>query len=147
MLDEWRAGQSFASVVSGDGDDDGMPDSWEQSHALNPLAAADAALDADSDGQTNLAEYRAGTDPRDPLSRFAITEIAVTPGSVSLTWSSVPGRRYHLQWTDDLINWTTFTDGGAAMVVEAAPGDRTTFYLMGEPAIERRCYRIEALPP
>ena len=147
VLDEWRAGQSFASVVSGDGDDDGMPDPWEQAHALDPLTAADAAFDADADGQTNLTEYRAGTDPRDPLSRFAITEITVAPGSVSLTWSSVPGRRYHLQWSDDFANWTTLTDGGDETVIEAAPGDSTTFSLMGEPAIERRCYRIEALPP
>ena len=55
--------QLLAPRRIGDGDDDGMSDPWEQAHALDPLTAADAAFDADSDGQTNVTEYRAGTDP------------------------------------------------------------------------------------
>jgi hypothetical protein len=51
-----------------DRDADGMPDWWEERYGLNP-DANDAAGDADGDGSTNLEEYRAGTDPRDPRSR------------------------------------------------------------------------------
>jgi hypothetical protein len=46
-----------------DSDEDGMPDSWEQTYGLNPSNPADAAQDADGDGVTNLDEFRAGTDP------------------------------------------------------------------------------------
>jgi chitinase len=46
-----------------DDDGDGMPDAWELQYGFNPLAGADAALDADSDGMTNLQEYQNGTDP------------------------------------------------------------------------------------
>ncbi|MEO5713383.1 MAG: DUF1800 family protein [Luteolibacter sp.] len=48
-----------------DSDNDGMPDAWETAHTFNPNNAADALLDADSDGLTNLKEYLIGTDPRD----------------------------------------------------------------------------------
>lgn len=48
-----------------DSDGDQMPDGWEVANGLNPLSAADAALDEDSDGLTNLQEYQNGTDPDD----------------------------------------------------------------------------------
>ncbi len=50
-----------------DSDDDGLPDDWEARFplALNPRNAADAALDYDGDGFTNLQEYHAATDPQD----------------------------------------------------------------------------------
>lgn len=46
-------------------DPDGIDDYYELRHAafLNPLNSADAAQDYDDDGYSNLAEYRAGTDP------------------------------------------------------------------------------------
>ena len=46
-----------------DDDNDGMPDTWEQQFGLDPLSAADAALDPDEDGRDNLTEFIDGTDP------------------------------------------------------------------------------------
>jgi hypothetical protein len=40
-----------------DTDQDGMPDSWETAHGLNPSSAADCNGDFDNDGYTNLEEY------------------------------------------------------------------------------------------
>ncbi|KAA2241337.1 polysaccharide lyase [Chitinophaga agrisoli] len=40
-----------------DADNDGMPDSWEKQHHLNPNDAADAVADRDKDGYTNIEEF------------------------------------------------------------------------------------------
>jgi hypothetical protein len=40
-----------------DSDNDGIPDEWETKHGLNPKNAADATLDRDKDGYTNIEEY------------------------------------------------------------------------------------------
>jgi hypothetical protein len=51
-----------------DDDNDTLPDAYELANNLNPFNAADAALDADSDGLTNLEEFQGGSDPQDPNS-------------------------------------------------------------------------------
>jgi len=56
-------GDGIVNIIDTDDDNDGMPDIWETANSLNPLSAADAVLDADSDNLTNLQEYTAGTDP------------------------------------------------------------------------------------
>ncbi|MGI9308276.1 MAG: hypothetical protein ACR2P6_03370, partial [Gammaproteobacteria bacterium] len=51
-----------------DSDEDGMPDTWEIAHGLNPLDAADALLDPDADLLNNLGEFQHNTDPNNPHS-------------------------------------------------------------------------------
>jgi hypothetical protein len=43
-----------------DTDNDGMPNEWEQKHALDPNNVGDGTSDADEDGYTNLEEYLNG---------------------------------------------------------------------------------------
>jgi PKD repeat protein len=45
-----------------DGDEDGMPDEWEEKYGLD-TSRNDAAEDCDQDGLTNEEEYELGTDP------------------------------------------------------------------------------------
>jgi hypothetical protein len=40
-----------------DADNDGMPDAWEKKVGLNAKSSADAGLDRDKDGYTNIEEY------------------------------------------------------------------------------------------
>ncbi|MCL4299125.1 MAG: hypothetical protein KJ077_25540 [Anaerolineae bacterium] len=48
-----------------DSDHDGMPDGWEVSNLLDPLAN-DAGSDPDGDGLTNMTEYQEGSDLHQP---------------------------------------------------------------------------------
>lgn len=61
-------GDGQGDACDSDDDNDGMPDSFETSNEFDPLDPSDANQDADGDGFTNLQEFRAGTDPHDPLS-------------------------------------------------------------------------------
>lgn len=51
-----------------DVDNDGMPDAWESKYGFNPLDPSDANQDADGDLFTNVEEYEAKTNPKDPES-------------------------------------------------------------------------------
>jgi len=68
MIDSQTEVGGWPELKSGvpptDTDQDGLPDEWETAHGLNPTDPADAALDADKDGYTNLEEYLNHTDPR-----------------------------------------------------------------------------------
>jgi hypothetical protein len=89
-------GDRIGNNADPDDDNDGMPDAWETSNGLNPLFA-NGSYDADGDGQSNLAEYEAGTAPGNPASRFEFESItSASPGVMRLTWRGVPGRTYSL---------------------------------------------------
>jgi hypothetical protein len=64
----------------------------------------DAGGDADSDGLTNLHEYQLGTNPRSGTSFFQarLSLPAAQPGTCDLTWNSVVGKTYVIEWSPDL---------------------------------------------
>jgi hypothetical protein len=85
---EWRAlvATPSASRPAGfDTDQDGMPDTWEAEHGLDPNVP-DNNGDFDADGYTNLEEY--------------INEIAAWPAAGPIVFSGRAGRRYA-----DIGNW------------------------------------------
>ena len=92
----------------------GLPDCWER--AFFGQTGQDANDDPDADGLANLAEYKAGTDPLDPTSRFAFINIQSLPeGGALIQWSSVTKHYYSIQRSGNLtLGFTNLVIGIAA---------------------------------
>ncbi len=92
----------FASAGPVDTDSDGMDDAYETANGLNPNSAADKFLDLDNDGQSNYAEFLAGTAANNPASKLEFTVLNLGGSNISVTWSSVPGKSYFIQASENL---------------------------------------------
>jgi hypothetical protein len=90
-----------------DSDMDGLPDGWERSYFGD--LSHNGSADSDFDGQSDLAEFLCGTDPKNAQSVFAGTGIGtLEDGEIVLQWASQPGKRYRIQSKDslDADEWT-----------------------------------------
>jgi hypothetical protein len=130
-----------------DADGDGIPNGYEQSHGLDPLNPADAALDSDGDGMSNLQEYLAGTDPTNSASSFRITSVVRTNNDLRITWMMGSGRTNALQRTagaSGSYSTNGFTD---IFIVTNTVGTTTNYLDVGgatnKPA---RFYRVRLVP-
>ena len=127
-----------------DRDQDGVDDAWETLYGLDPASSADALLDFDHDGMSNLAEYLAGTNPRDPASAFQLDISVPGEGGPSVTFTAQPGRAYRVQYSDALItgSWSTLSD--------LSPGQAVRNVSLHDDAPENlraaRFYRVILLP-
>ena len=121
-----------------------MPNDWERTYSLNPDDPADAKLDSDGDGLTNLQEYLSGTNPRDASSHLKFDSVTVSAGTVTLRLTAVANRSYTIQYRDDLAagDWQKLTNvlAGAATHAADVPdpaggGARERFYRLVTPEI------------
>ena len=107
--------------VSTDTDADGMADGWETANGL-VVGVDDSTLDNDGDGEDNLSEFHAGTDPQDAASLLQILKVnADGTGNYEVGFSSVAGRLYRLQVSGDLENWSDVA-GAEALAVGPLTG-------------------------
>ena len=74
--------------------------------------------DTDGDGQTDADETSAGTNPQDPQSNFRVLGVSPSASGLEVSWSSVAGKRYILEYSASLPanTWQTITttDSGGA---------------------------------
>lgn len=128
-----------APIVAGDSDHDGLPDDWERTYNLNPNSAADAELDADSDGLSNLQEYRAGTNPRDASSTLSLNA-SLSGGTAVIRFIAMPGRSYGVYYRDALTqgSWQLLKD-----VTATGGSDYREAIDTISPTIGQRYYRVQ----
>ncbi len=124
-----------------DTDGDGMDDTWEV-HFFGGLIRT-GEDDRDGDGQSDLAEFLARTDPADGRSVLRAGKPVRTGdgSSLALSWQSVPGVRYLVETSTSLGpgTWTPVT----TLRADAAE----TSAVVGLDASPRRFFRIRVQSP
>lgn len=123
-----------------DTDRDQLPDVWELSVWGDLHACNDPYADPDADGQSNRAEYLAGTNPRSGESRVQLRATKLAAAEVKLHWMANTEQRYRVFTSTDLCNWylvgtPVVGDGTEASVTVPAAGPG-----------QSRFYRLQALP-
>ena len=117
--------------------------------ATNAAGAANA--DPDGDGQNNLAEFLAGTDPTNSASCFCITSVRTATGDVVVAWATGMGRTNLVQSSIGLPDGsypTNFADASPWIILPTGSGDMTTNYLDHGAATNApaRYYRVRLVP-
>jgi hypothetical protein len=137
-------------VAPPDTNGNALPDAWETIYGVS-----DPDADDDGDGMSNLAEYRANTNPTNAASALRLRSVSRAPnGHVTLSWDAVGGTRYRVQFRDSDATGA-FTDvlRPLAAELDAAPwGAPSTqqfvddFTLTGGDAAPARFYRVRVVP-
>ena len=97
---------NLAKIVDTDGN--GLPDWWEQQY-FGQLTGTDPNADPDHDGEDNLAEFLAGTNPTNALSVFKLNNPSATQPRYTIQWQSVTNHYYNvLRYTNLLTGPGTF---------------------------------------
>jgi len=133
-------------ILPGPLDVNGLPIPWELANfgmtGVNPNA------DPDHDGQSNLQEYLAGTNPNNGSDYLHITSQAFGPEgtTATITWASVLTRCYYIKETTSLDPVAIWSDSGLGIIVPAGSSTVKSFVDLGGSA-PIRFYRVEAVRP
>jgi hypothetical protein len=100
--------QTIQITAEPDSDDDGMPDTWESNHGLNPNDPADAWADPDGDHLINLFEYQLGSDPNNASTPTVVTVSAGGNVEAAIE-SATTGQVIRVEGGTYNVNYKTFT--------------------------------------
>jgi uncharacterized repeat protein (TIGR01451 family) len=119
--------------------------------AYNSGATADTA-DPDGDGQNNMAEFMAGTDPTNSASFLHIISVAAQGPDMLITWATVGGQTNIVQVkngeADGNYSTNDFADILDSQTIVTGSGDTTANYTDtgGATNTPSRYYRIRLVP-
>ena len=147
----WSAGTGWISfdtpdtdlkIITQDTDGDTIPDVWELLYAPN-LTTLAANKDTDGDGQSDSAEYAAGTSPVNRAEFLRITSLTYLPGNNAgtLRWTSVENRSYRVEQSTDLLSWQLLA--APVYAIDGAVTAAWSVPLSGP----KRFFRVIALKP
>lgn len=126
-----------------DSDADGLPDAWEIQTSGN-LSALSGDEDTDADGQTDLDEYLAGTNPLDPQEFLGPVKLVVSVQREGiLSWPSKAGYTYRVETRAAFGGSNSWTALPGSLVT--GTGSELTFELPAES--EQLFIRVRAWPP
>lgn len=128
-----------------DSDNDGRTDLQEDPNRngiVDPGETDPDNRDSDGDGTDDGAEAKLGLDPNNPSSVFRsiITPVPGPPGTMRLTWPSLPGAFFTIRAGEDLVTWPE-------LIVEnlpAAPSpQKETSYDVSSTGSAKKFFRVE----
>jgi hypothetical protein len=127
-----------------DSDGDGLPDAWEIQTTGN-LTSLSGDEDTDGDGQTDLDEYLAGTNPLDPQDFLGPVKFSVSVHSAAgiLSWPSKAGYTYRVEARASFGGSTSWTALPGSTVT--GTGSTLAFQLPADG--EHLFIRVRAWPP
>ena len=137
-----------------DTDHDGLPDWWESRYfgsSTNALPQAAAA-----NGLSNLQCYWSGLNPTNPNSTFrAQANIQSGTGHPEISWSSVGGKRYAVEYANGLtVSGASFAPALMVTETNVAPGVESMETFLddgtltgGVPGTNPRFYRVQQVNP
>jgi hypothetical protein len=109
------------------------------------LRAALPNADTDGDGMTDAAEEIAGTDAEDEISVLRVSALARESDGVHITWLSVPGKRYVVEFADKLGAGAFTPLIGAENILAAEKTSTTSFIDKRTPRASTTYYRVRVL--
>jgi hypothetical protein len=119
----------------------GMSDAWETSQFGSVSPSRTPMTDTDGDGVTDLAEFRAGTNPNSAASRFVIAPPVLLPDRrLRLQWIALQGRGYRVEGSTNGYAWSAMTPW------LVAPGTLLTHELPAWTPGAPYLFRIEVQP-
>ena len=93
--------------------------------------------DTDDDGFSDGDEVALGTDPLNANSKLSIQSITIAEdSSISIVWSSVPGKTYAIEASENLMDWTSID------TVNASEGTMTVYSDLDSNQKIQQFYRI-----
>ena len=103
--------------------------------------------DFDGDGQNNLAEFLAGTDPTNSASAFRITSIAHEGSNLRITWMTGIGRTNALQLSPGAVGGSYSNNFNDLFAVTNTVGTTTNYLDLGAATnAPTRLYRVRLVP-
>jgi len=124
-------------LIRSDTDGDGLPDDWEQQYFAS-TTAANANDDSDGDGVSNYGEYVTGTNPTNPGSRLGPATVAYDGMTFTVTFNTVPLKRYQVEYSDSLVSGSWYNLGN----IRAASSNNLTVTDTPGVGVSTRFYRL-----
>jgi PKD repeat protein/endonuclease/exonuclease/phosphatase family metal-dependent hydrolase len=110
-------------------------------------ASAAASVDADGDGQNNLAEFLSGTDPTNSASALRITSIVRTGSDLRVTWATGIGKTNSLQFTTGTASGSYSNNFSDLFIVTNTTGTVSNYLDVGATTnAATRYYRVLLVP-
>lgn len=138
-----------------DTDGDGTPNDYEDMFGfLNPTNGADAALDQDGDGFSNLEEYIGNTDPENANDYLKLNSVThPTQTGVVVEIETRMDRAYYIRYANDTLlnpDWIRANSepiAGTGTIEQYLDNGSETMRAPFDPALTNRYYRGEVTLP